>query len=216
MIGSHGAVTIVDFGIAKRVGDGGSTARDRELTKAAGDRLVPTRLGDLVGTPLYMSPEQAAGRNDELDARSDIFSLGLVLAELSLIEHPLSGRPHHSEILAELVTRGVDFAALRARSAKAGLPIELRSVLFRALEHDRRKRYQSVNELLADLRLVQSGELSVSCHVTLLKRCTYELLRWVDRHPHAYTLLFVLTVLAVLGGVAWSLLSSFGTGSSTR
>jgi serine/threonine protein kinase len=198
-------VTIVDFGIAKRVGEGGSTSRDRELSAVAGDRLVPTRLGDLVGTPRYMSPEQAAGRNDELDARSDVFNLGLVLAELTLNEHPLSSRAHHSEILAELVTRGVDFAVLRARWARAGLPIELRSVLFRALEHDRRKRYQSVDELLSDLRLVQSGKLSVRCHVTLLKRCTYELSTFVDRHPRVYTLLFVIAAVALLGGVAWAL-----------
>lgn len=199
VIGAHGEVTITDFGVAKRIGAG-----DRaELRATLGDRLVHTRLGDLVGTPRYMSPEQAAGRNDELDARSDIFSLGLVLAELALIEHPLSSKLHHSEILAELVTRGVDFAELRARSAEAGLPVELRSVLFRALEHDRRRRYQSVDQLLSDLRRIQRGDLAVSCHVTLLKRSTYELLRWVDRHPRAYTLLFAAAALAVLGGVGW-------------
>jgi serine/threonine-protein kinase len=206
MIGAHGEVTVVEFGIAKRLGVAGRTPRDPdELAPPAPDRLIPTRLGDLLGTPRYMSPEQAAGRNDELDARSDIFALGLLLAELTLLEHPLSQHQHHSELLAELVARGVDAAALRARSRRAGLPIELQRVILRALEHDRRKRYQSLQELLSDLRRVQSGRVAVRCHVTLLKRSAYESLRWVDRNPLAYTLVFAATALTLLGGVGWGL-----------
>ena len=206
VVGPHGEVTIVDFGIAKRIGPGAPLSRAHgKLALGQQDRLIQTQLGALVGTPQYMSPEQAAGRNEELDARSDLFSLGLILAELMTLEHPLSHHQHKNEILAELVARGVDPQRIGERWRRTGLPTELLRVLFAALEHDRENRYRSGQELLADLRRAQSGQVPVTCHVTLFKRCAYETQRWIERHPRAYTAIFASSVVTLLGGVGLGL-----------
>jgi serine/threonine protein kinase len=217
IVGDYGEVTIVDFGIAKVLGAREPRSRERdELASVAPERLVKTQLGELVGTPRYMSPEQAAGRDDELDARSDVFALGLILAELLTLEHPLAHKQHENEVLAELVARGVDMHRLEGRARALGIPIELRRLLGRALEHDRRKRYGSVALLLADLRRIQDGRVSVRCHVTLFKRLAYESMRWVDRNPGAYTLIFTLAALALLGGAVYACCSSRAIERATK
>jgi serine/threonine-protein kinase len=213
VIGPHGEVTIVDFGIAKPVGRGDLTSKAREeLTSAAQDRLIQTQLGALLGTPRYMSPEQAAGRNEDLDERSDLFSLGLILAELMTLEHPLSHQHHNNEILAELVARGVDPSRIAERWRRAALPTELLRLLSCALEHDRAKRYGSAQEMLRDLRRVQRGEVAVTCHVTLFKRSAYESQRWIERHPLAYLVVCATAALAFLASTGFGLWRLFAAG----
>jgi serine/threonine protein kinase len=167
--------------------------------------LIETQYGALVGTPLYMSPEQAAGRNDDLDTRSDIFSLGLVFCEFLLLKHPLEDKPGMNEILAELIAKGVALEPILARGRDVGVPMELMFVLQRALEHDRSQRYSSIEEMLAHVRRIQDGQVTVQCHVTAFKRMAYESIHWVDRHPYAYTSLlfglFVSTIVSLGFGV---------------
>tara|TARA_R110002096_G_scaffold26518_29_gene81883 strand:+ start:10661 stop:11668 length:1008 start_codon:yes stop_codon:yes gene_type:complete len=76
----HPTPKVIDFGIAK--------AMDRELTQ----RTVETQVGDLLGTPQYMSPEQALGDNDAIDTRTDIYSLGVILYELLTGHPPISAQ----------------------------------------------------------------------------------------------------------------------------
>jgi serine/threonine-protein kinase len=213
MIGPHGEVTVMDWGIAKYVDEKThGTEEKRSVASTVQDRLIETQHGALVGTPLYMSPEQAAGRNDELDGRSDIFSLGLLFCEFLLLHHPLEHKPGMNEILAELIAKGVDTSAIGERGRHAGVPMELMHTLFPALEHDRAKRYQSVKEWLERIRRIQEGQVLVSCHVTAFKRMAYESIHWVDRNPHVYTLIIlvlVLTTLAGLGMGAYHLIRAF-------
>ncbi len=214
MIGPHGEVTVMDWGIAKYVNetDVSDSSEKRSVASTVQDRLIETQHGALVGTPLYMSPEQAAGRNDSLDARSDIFSLGLVFCEFLMLRHPLEDKPGMNEILAELIAKGVDTNAIAAQGRHAGVPMEVMFVLLGALEHDRSRRYQSVKEMLDRIRRVQDGQVTVACHVTAFKRVAYESIHWVDRNPGIYTLIFlglVLSAIAGLGFGAYRLVRAF-------
>jgi serine/threonine protein kinase len=117
-------VKIIDFGIAK-VSEPGLTPL--------------TRSGELVGTPSFMSPEQAKG--EEVDARSDIFSAGVLFHRLLAGKNPFSAANYHS-LLHRIATGEPDLAAL---------PSELRSFIERCLEKDPAKRFQTVSEALSAL-----------------------------------------------------------------
>jgi serine/threonine-protein kinase len=203
MIGPHGEVTVMDWGIAKYVSekDAADSSEQRSVASTVQDRLIETQHGALVGTPLYMSPEQAAGRNDTLDARSDIFSLGLVFCEFLVLHHPLEDKPGMNEILAELIAKGVDLGAIGGRARAAGVPMEIFQAMAGALEHDRSKRYQSVQEMLDRIRRIQDGQVMVACHVTAFKRLAYEAIHWVDRNPGIYSLFILVVLLSTIAGL---------------
>ncbi len=127
---------ILDFGLAKL-----ATGRQPEAISATSDDLL-TSPGTAVGTVAYMSPEQARG--EELDARSDLFSFGAVLYEMATGRQVFSG-----------TTSGVVFDAILNRPLSfpplPELPAELKRILSKALEKDRRMRYQNAADLRADL-----------------------------------------------------------------
>jgi serine/threonine protein kinase len=206
MVGPHGEVTLMDWGIAKHIGDSDApSAPDKSLVSTVQDRLIETQAGTLVGTPLYMSPEQAAGRNDAVDARSDLFSLGLVMCELLTLHHPLEDKQSTREILAELIAKDMDINRIRGFCFEAGVPMELVYVLRAALARDPAQRYASADAMLAHLRRIQAGEIAVQCHVTAFKRLMYELTHWVDRHPIAFTNMLAVTVLSLVGGLGFGI-----------
>lgn len=135
----HGLETakVVDFGIAKVV------------NKAASETVTGlTQVGDVFGTPTYMSPEQCEG--EELDARSDIYSFGCVMYEM------LSGRPPFSEANPfKLMTKHVKEKA--PALSTIGVSRELAAVVAKCLEKRPEKRYQSVDDLMTDLAAIQKG-----------------------------------------------------------
>ncbi len=174
MVGRYGEVTVVDWGIAKKLG-GAETDRG------------------LIGTPLYMSPEQAAGDHPAIGERSDIYSLSLVLLELLSLQHPLSGKPNTEAVLATLVTDGVDTGLMKLKFdlVGAGAPAEYAALLSRGLQRDPARRFGSVDELEQALKDVREGNVPVSCHITLTKRAAGELIHFIDRSPWMFTAFFV-------------------------
>lgn len=130
MLTSEGTVKILDFGLAKFAG---------------GQALTAT--GTLMGTPAYMSPEQARGV--ELDGRTDIWSLGAVLYEM-LESRRLFGGANHS-VLHAILDRKTEILF------GAHTPVEVRRVLARMLERDRDARYASCEELLRDLEAIPAA-----------------------------------------------------------
>ncbi len=136
-----GQVKVLDFGLAKRVAGGG--AFDTEAPTQSLD--FRSAAGTVTGTLAYMSPEQAEGK--PLDARTDIFSFGVVLYEL------LSGRrPFVGENPAQVLGAILRDTPPAARSLRKDLPDELERILAKALEKDVEYRYQHMADVVADLK----------------------------------------------------------------
>ncbi len=158
---------VIDFGIAK--------ALDQPLT----EKTLHTCLGTLMGTPAYMSPEQADLWSPRVDTRSDIYSLGVVLFELLCGDlpygeivtrsgttsprwiQPVGGPPAPSRRLQEAGADAVEVAAGRGASRRElarALRGDLDAIVQTALAEDREQRYSSVSELLADLERHLRGD----------------------------------------------------------
>jgi hypothetical protein len=139
LLTATGHVKVMDFGLARQfvvAGAGPDTA-------TAGD---PTGVGTTVGAPAYMSPEQMLG--DPVDARSDIFSFGIVLAEMATGRHPYA-RPTASEVMNAILRDPPVLAP-----ADSGLPPSLLLVIRRSLAKAPADRYQTMAEVLEDPRAV--------------------------------------------------------------
>jgi len=143
MIRHDGIVKVLDFGLAKLAGG----LSDEVVTPEAPTRpVVHTNPGVVMGTAIYMSPEQARGSG--VDARTDIFSLGVVLYEMVTGRLPFDGSTT-TEILASVLSdKQPQPLARYSRDA----PAELERIVTKALRKDREQRYQTAKDLLLDLQ----------------------------------------------------------------
>ncbi|HEV8485212.1 MAG TPA: protein kinase [Blastocatellia bacterium] len=147
IVGSEGQLKVLDFGLAKAIKQG-------QLVDGEGEtESVLSTPGAIMGTPAYMSPEQARG--ETLDARSDIFSFGSVLYEMVSGRHPFAEPSPAATLSAILTTEPAPLARYAS-----DVPDELQRIVRKALSKSKEARYQGVKDLLIDLReLKQDLEL---------------------------------------------------------
>ena len=176
MIGAFGEVQIMDWGLLKVMeGDDGEDAPGA----APADEAAPaaTIEGQIAGTPLYMSPEQASGRIDLLDERSDLYALGAILYRILTRRRYVAG-PDVATVL-EAVREKLPTPPHRIRAGRRRTPRELSAICMKALAKRREDRYQSVQELIEDLERHERG-LPVSVYREPLLVRGWKLCR---RHP---------------------------------
>jgi len=208
---SNGQAKILDFGLAKLM-------RDQTLTSES-DTVREnslTAVGVLPGTAVYMSPEQA--RDEDLDQRSDIFSFGVVLYEMATGKKPFAGNNIVTTLDAVMNKKPTAPLTLNPH-----LPGELENIIGRAMEKDRKKRYQTVSDMRADLQrlkretesgLTNKGLRSVP---VLLGTKTFQRSSRLQVYLLWATSALLLTVLAAVG--AWWIKhragGAFGAGKNT-
>jgi WD40 repeat protein/tRNA A-37 threonylcarbamoyl transferase component Bud32 len=205
MLGKYGEVLVMDWGLAKVVGT-------KHTSDAPGAETLPlapsgehssaeahTLAGAILGTPQYMSPEQARGEIDELDARSDIFVLGLILYEILTFDRAFTGN-RTNEILAKIAgfTGPLPMTQTRVKHLPGGVvPESLAAVVHKATAADKDQRYASVTDLQRDIEAFQNG-FATSAEKAGIGR---QIALLVGRHKGVFSTLaaawLVITALAV-------------------
>ncbi len=194
MLGEYGETLVVDWGLAKRLdrAEQAPAAADDHRTPSPDDTSDGTRQGQVIGTPAYMAPEQAAGRTDEVGPASDIYSLGAMLYMLLTGHAPFAGGPG-SEIL-DRVRRG-DFLPPRQRNRTVPRPLD--AVCLKAMALRPEDRYATALDLAAEVEHWLAHE-PVAAH---RERWRERVGRWARRHRTwvraGAAALLVITLMAV-------------------
>jgi serine/threonine-protein kinase len=176
MLGPYGETLVVDWGLAKPLGrpEGTGSLDQEPLRPASADRSTLTQMGSALGTPAFMSPEQAAGRLDLLGAASDVYSLGATLYCLLTGKAPFEGKD-----ACEVLRRVQEGKPTPPHRVKWGVPSTLSSVCRKAMARTPEKRYASAADLATDVERWLADE-AVSAHREPLWA---QAMRWCRHHP---------------------------------
>jgi formylglycine-generating enzyme required for sulfatase activity len=175
MIDLDGKVLIADFGIAK-------TEESSTLTAD----------GQILGTPMYMSPEQADGLPD-VDNRADVYSLGATLYETLTL-----ARPFHGEDIRSIIRNVLEVEPVSPRKIDPKIPRDLETICMKSLEKNREKRYDTAGDMADDIDRFLNGENILAKPLGIVGRVAKKMMK-----NKAVTALLLLLFLVVAGGAGF-------------
>ena len=191
LVDEGGEPHVLDFGLAKLVEESGGGG------EAATEIAQPmTITGQFVGSLPWASPEQAEGRMDSLDIRTDVYSLGVILYQLltGRFPYPVSGR------LSEVVRHIVETSPMRPSTIERRIDRELETILLKCLSKEPERRYQSAGDLARDVRRYLAGEAIEARRDSLVYVMGKRLARY-----RAAMMVAAAMLLIVLGALGFSL-----------
>ncbi|MEL6181725.1 MAG: serine/threonine-protein kinase [Myxococcota bacterium] len=232
MVGPYNEVVLMDWGLAKRldapssyladslVADEGTDYQAIDLNETLDDadaadtidtnrsslRLIQTQHGAILGTPAYLSPEQARGDVAQLDARCDIYSVSALCYELLTLEHYLPGRNTLSQLMLAVLRDEPEPPSTLQNPHQDPVSVPLSNFVLRGLTKDPDGRWDSVGEMMEELRRIQEGRIHVECMVTFAKSSTRRLDKWIDRNPKLTIAMMVMVPAGLVAVVVAALL----------
>jgi eukaryotic-like serine/threonine-protein kinase len=207
MVGPYGEVTVMDWGLARHLQSAGPSPTGPVHTRDG--TALQTHAGAVMGTPFYMSPEQARGAHDVLDQRSDIYSLAVLFHEFLYLTHYLDPLEAVPEVIDGVQKKAPAVFDVRQSPHQPAVPAELGWFLLKAMEKDPAQRFQTTREMIDALQQVVDGRVKVQCQRTFTKRMLQEAIHRVDAHPVAIIVGSTLVVALMVAGVVNALLSMF-------
>jgi len=186
LVGDFGETVVIDWGLAKRRGDTDDTLPGATASPTS---MSLTLDGDVMGTPAYMSPEQAAGK--PVDETTDVYAVGVILYELFAGKVPFA----NAKTVAELLHAVKEETPPKLASVAPGTPPDLIAIVEKAMARAPGDRYASGRGLAEDLRNFQTGKL-VGARAYSSRSL---LARWIKRHRLPVTMAAVMLVTLVVG-----------------
>ncbi len=207
MIGPYGEVMVMDWGLARKI-KGDEPVQPLAQTLLEGTvpkrRLFETQVGTLLGTPAYMSPEQARG--EKLTEKSDIYSLCMTFYELLTLTHPFESKTTLETMLAAVMTQHVPHAYEAGSATQPMVPADLSWFTQDGLQKDPALRFASVDDMVTRLRDRAEGVIPVQCRVTFMMMQVGKVRRAFAVRPFQSAVIVSVLVLWMLATTVYSVL----------
>ncbi len=190
----------------------GTTSSSQVVTSRELDADL-TQEGAVMGTPVYMPPEQAAGKIHEIDERSDIYAMGAILYEMLTLQPPISKEGGYWPVLMRVTQGKIDPPEVKApERARAGqIPPELAAVAMKALAKEKDDRYPTIEKLRSDIELFLEGR-SVSAKEDTRKEMV---IKFVKRN-RAFSAVSASAAAVLMCVISWALVANFSERRKTQ